>query len=161
MSRAEDVVMALAEAGSTVACAESLTAGMLAATIADVPGCSRVLRGGVVAYATDLKSGLLGVDWTLLAERGPVDADVAVAMADGVRRACDADLGVATTGVAGPDSQGGAPPGLVFIAVSDAKHHVVTAFRLQGTRNEIRSACVERALDLLGDFVSGSMPGNI
>lgn len=156
MSRAEDVVTALADAGLTVACAESLTAGLLSATIADVPGCSRVLRGGVVAYATDLKSELLGVDSTLLTERGPVDADVAAAMADGVRRICDADLGVATTGVAGPDSQGDAPPGLVYIAVTDAKRHVIGELTLSGDRRQIRDQTVDRALDLLMDVIGGN-----
>lgn len=155
MTQPQDVVSALAGAGLTVACAESLTAGLLAANLADVPGCSSVLRGGVVAYATDLKSGLLGVDTTLLAERGPVDADVAVAMADGVRRACDADIGVATTGVAGPDSQGGVTPGVVYIAVSDGNRQAVSELALAGDRREIRDQTVDRALDLLSEFVRG------
>lgn len=115
---ATDVVRLATSSGTTVAVAESLTAGMLCARIADVPGASVVLRGGVVAYAPDLKTGLLGVDPTLLADRGPVDPDVALAMASGVRGRLGADVGVATTGVAGPGPQDGVAAGTVYVAVS-------------------------------------------
>ena len=97
------VVAMLARAGQTLAVAESLTGGLLCARVVDVPGASTVLRGGVVAYATDLKVGLLGVDRAALARTGPVDPQVAVAMAQGVRERLAATWGVSTTGVAGPD----------------------------------------------------------
>lgn len=111
------VLAALTAAGGTVAVAESLTGGAVLATLVAVPGASAALRGGVVAYATDLKATLLGVPADLLAGRGAVDPDVARAMAAGVRERLDADWGLATTGVAGPDPQDGRPPGTFHVAV--------------------------------------------
>jgi nicotinamide-nucleotide amidase len=105
-----------------------------------------VLRGGVVAYATDLKAALLGVDADLLAARGAVDPEVAAQMAVGVRRATGADVGLATTGVAGPDPQDGHPPGLVYVAVAGPR---------AGAGEPAGAAAaldvVTRRLDLTGD----------
>lgn len=112
------VVGELRAAGLTVATAESLTGGLLGAALSSVPGSSAVLRGGLIVYATDLKHDLAGVPAELLAQRGPVDAEVAVALAAGAARRCGADLGVGLTGVAGPDPQHGHPPGTWFVAVS-------------------------------------------
>ena len=92
----ERIFHALQDRGLTVAMAESLTGGLVSSALIDVPGSSAVVRGGVIAYATDLKATLLSVDAALLAERGAVDADVAVAMADGVRALTGADIGLAT-----------------------------------------------------------------
>ncbi|BDZ66080.1 CinA family protein [Agromyces mangrovi Wang et al. 2018] len=148
---ARSLVDALAARGMTVAVAESLTGGMLAARIVDVPGASAVFLGGIVAYATELKHDLLGVDAALLAERGPVDAEVARQLASGVRRACavdgrEADLGVATTGVAGPDAQGGKAPGTVFVGVATDAGSRAVELALTGERAAIRAATVEAAL---------------
>lgn len=104
-------------AGLTVATAESLTAGLVAATVATVPGASAVLRGGLVVYTTALKHDLAGVDADLLAARGPVDPDVAGQLARGAAQRCGADVGVGVTGVAGPDPQDGHPVGEVWIGV--------------------------------------------
>lgn len=112
------VVSLLRSRALTVGCAESLTAGLVAARLADVPGASAVLRGGVVAYATDVKAGVLGVDQALLDARGPVDEDVALAMAAGAARLLGADVGVATTGVAGPGPADGVAAGTVVLAVA-------------------------------------------
>ena len=132
----------VARAG-TLAVAESLTGGMVAAEITAAPGASRAFRGSVTAYATDLKRELLGVDAALLAERGAVDSEVARQMAVGVRRVCGADVGIATTGVAGPDEQDGKPVGTVFVAVvgPDQDLAVVVPARLEGD--------LARALDAL------------
>ncbi|GLI25807.1 competence damage-inducible protein A [Agromyces rhizosphaerae] len=148
---ARSLVEALAARGMTLAVAESLTGGMLAARIVDVPGASAVFVGGVVAYATKLKHDLLGVDATLLVERGPVDAEVARRLAEGVRRACavdgrEADLGVATTGVAGPDPQGGMPPGTVFVGVATDAGSRAVELALTGDRAAIRTATVDAAI---------------
>ena len=110
-------VRLLTASGRTVAVAESLTGGAVTAALVDVPGASACLRGGVVAYASDLKSRLLGVPVELLGRLGAVHADIALAMARGVRASLGADLGVATTGVAGPDGQDGRPPGEFHVAV--------------------------------------------
>src|SRR4051812_4003327 len=109
-----DVVHELARTGLTVATAESLTGGLVCAALTDVPGASAVVRGGVVSYATDLKASVLGVDEHVLAAGGAVQARVAREMALGVAQLCGADLGVGTTGVAGPDPQDGQPVGTVF-----------------------------------------------
>ncbi|MFF3644680.1 CinA family protein [Streptomyces sp. NPDC002564] len=108
----------MAARGETLAVAESLTGGLVAAEITAVPGASKVFRGSVTAYATELKRDVLGVDGTLLDERGAVDPEVARQMADGVRTVLRADWGIATTGVAGPDPQDGQPVGTVYVAIS-------------------------------------------
>ncbi len=151
------IVAGLAGTGKTLAVAESLTGGLLAAAVVSVPGASAVFRGGVVAYATELKSEVLGVDRRLLAERGPVDPEVAAAMAAGVARRLGADIGVSSTGVAGPAPLEDIGPGLVFVAVSDSAAGVssVRGLQLSGDRNEIREQTVARAVELLAEYVLG------
>jgi len=146
---AAEILRLLTATGRTVAAAESLTGGLVAAALTDVPGSSTAFRGGVVAYATELKARLLGVDSRMLARHGPVYAPVAVAMAEGVRERLDATVGVATTGVAGPDPADGFPPGTVHIAVSLADDTVVRTMALTGNRDEVRRLTVERTLGLL------------
>jgi nicotinamide-nucleotide amidase len=147
---AASVLDALKARGATVATAESLTGGLLAATIVDVPGASVVFRGGIVPYATDLKASLVGVDQDLLDAQGPVAADVAAALATGVRERCGADYGVATTGVAGPDPQDGHPPGTVYIAVAGPSGvPTVRQLALPGDRTAVRAGTVDAALELL------------
>ena len=146
---ATEVIQTLTLVGYTVATAESLTGGLVAAALTDVPGSSNAFRGGVVAYATELKAELLGVDPGLLARHGPVYAPVAVAMAEGVRRRLGATIGVSTTGVAGPGPQDGHPAGTVHIAVCLAGDTVVRTMALTGTRDEVRRLTVERVLGLL------------
>ena len=143
------IVGLLTQRQQTVAVAESLTGGLLGAAITTVPGASVVFRGGVIAYATDLKAALLGVPAALLAERGAVDPDVAGAMAAGVAQRLGATAGVATTGVAGPDPADGKPPGTVHIAVCAGGGAVVQTLALSGSRDEIRRGTVERSLRLL------------
>lgn len=143
------VVALLRERGESVATAESLTGGRVCAALVDVPGASEVVRGGVVAYAADLKTTLLGVPERLVAERGTVDADVAAAMARGVRERLDVTWGVATTGVAGPGPSEGKPAGTVHVAVAgpDGVHGRLLA--LSGDREGVRAATVVDTLSLL------------
>lgn len=149
-SGAARVLRRLQERGETLAVAESLTGGLVAAELTSVPGASRAFRGSVTAYATSLKRDVLGVDGALLAERGAVDADVAGAMAAGVRRVLGADWGVSTTGVAGPDAQDGKPVGTVFVAVSGPGGvQNVAELRLNGGRADIRKESVRSLLELL------------
>ena len=157
---AAEVLAALAARGETLAVAESLTGGLLSATLVEVPGASAVFRGGLVAYATDLKARLVGVPDDLLADRGPVDPDVAVALARGAQKRCLADWGLATTGVAGPDPQGGIPVGTVYVAcVGPTGRHDVEHLTVRGGRPAVRSAAVTAALDLLRDSVSAPTAG--
>jgi nicotinamide-nucleotide amidase len=146
------VVAALIGRGETLSVAESLTGGLLAATIVDVPGASTAFRGGLVVYATDLKATLAGVDPGLLAERGPVDPDVAVQLARGVRERCGSDWGLATTGVAGPTEQDGIAVGTVFIGFAapdgSAEVHRLQIPAILG-RATIRRRTVDESLSSL------------
>ncbi|MFI2641257.1 CinA family protein [Streptomyces sp. NPDC018610] len=167
-SRATEVVRLLTVRGETLAVAESLTGGLVAAEITSVPGASKVFRGSVTAYATELKHRLLGVDATLLAQRGAVDPQVAAEMAVGVRKALGADWGIATTGVAGPDPQDGQPVGTVFVAVAGPSGRGAGAswdgktaqLRLNGGRAEIRMESVRSVLALLLERIAGEQTGN-
>ncbi|MBT2387489.1 CinA family protein [Streptomyces sp. ISL-11] len=144
------VLAALVERGATVAAAESLTGGLVAAELTAAPGASRSVRGSVTAYATEVKCDVLGVDAGLLAERGAVDPDVAGQMARGVRKVLGADWGIATTGVAGPDEQDGKPVGTVFVAVAGpGGAAAVDELSLNGGRTKIRAESVQAVLELL------------
>ncbi len=145
---ARALLEALGARGWTVGTAESLTAGLVVSTLVRVPGASSVVRGGIAAYATDLKRTLLGVDADLLAEHGAVDAQVARQMALGAVRTLGADVGIATTGVAGPDPQDGQPVGRVHIAVATPEGVSHRTLDLEGDRDDIRRATVGHALAL-------------
>ncbi len=155
-SLATALVHRLVTRGWTVAAAESLTGGLLMAALISVPGASTCVRGGVVAYATPLKHSLLGVDAALLEAEGAVHPEVARQMADGVRTAASvdgaaADVGIATTGVAGPASQDGRPVGTVYVAVSTPEGTRVEALSLAGTRAEIRAEATRAALAITAE----------
>ena len=154
---ATELVRALAARGQTIAVAESLTGGAVTSALVEVPGVSAVLRGGVVAYASDLKHALLGVDAELLTGEGAVHAEVAAQMADGVRTRLAADWGVATTGVAGPDAQDDRPPGRVFVAVRGPDAALVERLDLPGGRAQVRAGSVEAVLDLLRRALEASV----
>lgn len=164
--RVTTLVEAYAARGWTVATAESLTAGLLAAVLTEVPGSSAVIRGGIVCYATDLKASLLGVDAELLARVGPVDPQVARQLAVGARRRCAATVGVGLTGVAGPAAQGGRPPGTVYVAVADdaavavaqldpAEFASQISTSGETDRSTVRAAAVRQAISMLEDRIAG------
>jgi len=154
VSVAAEVHRALLARGETISTAESMTAGLLGAALTQTAGASATYRGGVIVYATDLKSRLIGVDPELLAARGAVDPEVAAALARGVRERLSSTWGVGLTGVAGPDRQDGTAVGTVFIAVAgpDGTPHA-SAYRFDGDRAEIRSAAVDAALNCINDVV--------
>jgi nicotinamide-nucleotide amidase len=141
--------------GATVAVAESLTGGLLTAALTETPGSSAVVRGGLVVYATDLKAVLAGVDGALLDERGPVDPDVALALAAGVRARLSATLGLGVTGVAGPDPQDGVAVGTVYGAVHGSRGSAVRAWHFDGDRAQVRSSAVAACLRLLDEECEG------
>lgn len=144
-------VGALKERRLTVATAESLTGGLVGAALTGVAGSSAVYRGGVVAYATPLKAALLGVDAGLLEREGAVHPQVAAQMAEGARRVLGADVGLATTGVAGPDPQDGRAPGTVHVAVAGPGGRRGLDLDLVGDRAAVREQTVRRLLALLLD----------
>lgn len=147
------VLDSLADRGETLATAESLTGGLLAEQITDVPGASRTFVGGVVSYATRVKVALLDVRSTVVDEHGVVSEECAVAMARGVRLRLDATWGVATTGVAGPDEQEGKPVGTVWVAVAGPDVVRTRLLVLDGDRRAIREASCDSALSLLRDLL--------
>ena len=142
----ERLVELLTERGETVACAESLTAGLVAATVADTPGASAVLLGGVLAYAPRVKVDLLGVPAELLDRVGTVDPAVAVAMAEGARSRLGATWALSTTGVAGPGPAEGKPAGTVHIAVAGPSGTATRALELKGDRAAVRAGAVREVL---------------
>ncbi|WP_347110605.1 CinA family protein [Paenarthrobacter sp. S56] len=133
----------------TVATAESLTAGMVAAALANTPGASGMLQGGVVAYQNSVKAAVLGVSRELLDAVGSVDGEVAAAMAAGARQACGADVGVSTTGVAGPDPHDGKDVGTVFIGIATEAGSTSFEYAYSGDRQYIREQACQGALDRL------------
>ncbi|WP_201846586.1 CinA family protein [Myceligenerans indicum] len=151
---ARDLLGSLGARGWTLGVAESLTGGGVTAALVSVPGASTVLRAGIVAYATDLKARLLGVDDGLLAARGAVDPDVASQMAAGVRDVTGSDVGLATTGVAGPDPQDGHAPGLVFVAVCAPGVDQVRRIDLPGPRPDVIAGAASGVLKLAVQAIS-------
>jgi PncC family amidohydrolase len=149
---------ALTEAGLTIAVAESCTGGLLSAALTAVAGSSAYVRGGVIAYADDVKAERLGVGRHMLATHGAVSSEVAAAMAAGVRLRFEASLGVGITGVAGPDAGEHKPPGLVFVAVADATSVRVIRLDEDCGRELNRAHAVQAALRLCGEVISGT-PG--
>ena len=156
MPDASDLVHLLSERGWTIATAESLTAGLVSARIADVPGASAVLRGGVVAYDPEVKVEILGLDADLVCG-AVVSERVSLGLARGVRHLLHADVGVGTTGVAGPQSHGGEPVGSVWIAVSTPQADLSRHLDLTGTRAQIREATVQACLDLAAACLLGNI----
>jgi nicotinamide-nucleotide amidase len=146
MTSAAELVAELTRRGLTIAVAESLTGGLLVAELVAVPGASLVVRGGVVAYATELKTSLLGVDAELLARAGPIHPEVARQMAAGVRQRLGADIGLATTGVAGPDPQDGHAPGEVWLGFAIGEVVTAVGLALGGDRAAIRRDTVSESL---------------
>jgi len=154
---AADLVARLTAAGQTVAVAESLTGGLVCAALTEVAGASVVVRGGVVAYASDLKAQVLGVDEALLAQAGAVDPGVAEQMAAGVRSLTGATYGLATTGVAGPDPTDGKPVGTVYVALVGLGSSRVRALALTGDRAGIRDQTLRAALMLLAEELAAQI----
>jgi nicotinamide-nucleotide amidase len=138
----------------TVATAESLTAGLLAATIAGVPGASEVLRGGLITYTERTKVVLAGVAPQILDEVGPVAGPTARALAVGARQRCDATWGVGLTGVAGPEPHGGHDVGTVFMGLAGPVHTEVIELKLTGTRWDIRISAVRESISRLRALVA-------
>ena len=142
----------------TIAVAESLTGGLLVAELIRTPGASAVVLGGVVAYSTELKHTLLGVDAEVLAAHGAVHPDVAAQMAAGVRDTLavggePAHIGISTTGVAGPDPQDGQPVGTVYLGFAIGSEVRTKHLQLEGSRDDIRAAVVYESLVELANLL--------
>lgn len=158
---ARAVLEALEDAGASFGVAESCTGGLLGGAITAVPGASRAFLGGVIAYADRVKEELLGVEPRILAAHGAVSGPVALAMAEGVRRALEVDWGVAVTGVAGPGGGGpDKPVGTVWIATAGpGSRGASRRFSFPGDRAAVRDASVVAALEMLRERLDGRCPG--
>lgn len=145
---AEHAVAALGD--RTVAVAESLTGGYVCGALASVPGVSKILRGGVVAYTAEVKIALLGVSGELIDSGGTVQAEVARQMAYGVVERLGSQFGIATTGVAGPGPSEDHPAGTCFVAVVDGDSGAceIVELLLEGDREQVRIGCAEKALEI-------------
>ena len=143
---AQAVIAALKERQMTVAACESLTGGLICATLVDVPGASAVVRGGFVTYQTDTKTLLAGVPAELIAGHGVVSAEVARAMAAGTRIRLGVDVAVSATGMASPGGPEDPPAGTVFVGLASANGVKAIPLQLEGDRQEVRRRTVEQAL---------------
>ena len=150
-----DLLQRLAARAETLAVAESLTGGGLAAALTDVPGSSAVFLGGVVSYATAVKEQVLGVPPEVVAGPGVVSAACAEAMASGVRALLGSTWALSTTGVAGPGPQDGVPAGTAYVAVAGAGGVLARRVEVTGDRGEVRAGVVAAALALLAEWTAG------
>jgi nicotinamide-nucleotide amidase len=159
VSSLEEVVShLLAEKGLTLGAAESITGGLISKRMTDLPGASRVFKGGIVSYTNEVKTGLLGISEQLLAEHGAVSAPVAQAMAEGARRVLGADIALAATGVAGPDKDDrGNEVGTVFVSIATGEGSYVRALNLgnRPMRGRLRTQTAHHAFDLARRYLSG------
>ena len=148
MKLCSDVLAALK--GKTLATAESCTGGMIGAALTAVPGASKVYKGGIISYWSEVKQELLGVDPEDLKNLGPVSAQVAGSMADGARKALHTDYGISVTGLAGPDGdEFGKPVGTVIVGLSTRSKTVARQFRFYGDREDIRNQAARAALEFI------------
>ena len=150
---AQTIIRGLQAQGLTVATCESLTGGMICAALVDVPGASRVVRGGLITYQTDTKSLLAGVDAGLIETHGVVSAEVARAMAAGARDALHADIAVSATGMASPGEIGDPPAGTVFVGLASAAGVQAVELHLTGDRQAVRQQTVDAAIKLIGQEI--------
>lgn len=152
---ASDVGKVLEQRSLTLAVAESCTGGRLGDAITDVPGSSAYFLGGVISYGNEAKFSLLGVDRSTLESMGAVSEEVALMMADGVRKRLGASIGVGITGIAGPTGATSAKPvGLVYIAVSSSERSFSARSVFAGSRSEVKAQAVLKALEMLSEFLS-------
>ncbi len=145
----------LRERGLTFATAESLTGGLIGERFTALPGASEAFKSGAITYCNECKSGMLGIDLTMIEEKGAVSHETAAAMAQGVRRVTGADLAVSATGLAGPDGDGVNPVGTVFVGLADADRVWVRHLKLGTGRARVRQLAANNALDMLRRYLQG------
>jgi nicotinamide-nucleotide amidase len=155
VATAAEAIAALARSGQTVATCESITGGLICGELTQVPGASDVVRGGLVTYATDLKTSLAGVEPAVIADHGVVSAAVARAMAAGARAVCRADWGIAVTGVAGPGPSGDTAPGTVWLGVVGPGVDHAVRLSLDGDRQQVRQGVVDQSITWLCALLDG------
>jgi nicotinamide-nucleotide amidase len=145
---ARELIDALRRNGQSLSVAESLTGGLLASALIEIPGASDVFLGGVVAYTAQAKQEVLGVDHEAL-DHGVVSKEVAIAMARRTLELFGSDYALSTTGIAGPGPQGGLEPGTLWLGCASKRASGAILVKLDGDRNQIRAAAVDAALEMI------------
>ena len=145
---AYELIQKLSQRHLTISVAESLTGGLVAASLTQIPGASAVFKGGIIAYGDEIKQKVLKVDSALITKFTSISEPVAQSMATNVREIMNTDIGIATTGVAGPDKSDGFAPGIVFVAISIGDHKICQKLELVGDRTQIRDQSVNEIFKL-------------
>jgi nicotinamide-nucleotide amidase len=145
---AYELIQKLSQQHLTISVAESLTGGLVAASLTQIPGASAVFKGGIIAYGDEIKQKVLKVDSALITKFTSISEPVAQSMATNVRELMNTDIGIATTGVAGPDKSDGFAPGIVFVAISIGDHKICQKLELVGDRTQIRDQSVNEIFKL-------------
>lgn len=145
---AYELIQKLGQRHLTISVAESLTGGLVAASLTQIPGASAVFKGGIIAYGDEIKQQVLKVDPALITKFTSISEPVAQSMATNVREIMNTDIGIATTGVAGPDKSDGFAPGIVFVAISIGDHKICQKLELVGDRTQIRDQSVSELFKL-------------
>ena len=145
---ANELIQKLSQRHLTISVAESLTGGLVAASLTQIPGASAVFKGGIIAYRDEIKQKVLKVDPALITKFTSISEPVAQSMATNIREIMNTDIGIATTGVAGPDKSDGFAPGIVFVAISIGDHKICQKLELVGDRTQIRDQSVNEIFKL-------------
>jgi nicotinamide-nucleotide amidase len=145
---ANELIQKLSQQHLTISVAESLTGGLVAASLTQIPGASAVFKGGIIAYRDEIKQKVLKVDSALITKFTSISEPVAQSMATNIREIMNTDIGIATTGVAGPDKSDGFAPGIVFVAISIGDHKICQKLELVGDRTQIRDQSVNEIFKL-------------
>ena len=145
---AYELIQELGQLNLTISVAESLTGGLVAASLTQIPGASAVFKGGIIAYRDETKEQVLKVDAALITKFTSISEPVAQSMAINIREIMNTDIGIATTGVAGPDKSEGFAPGIVFVAISIGDHNICQKLELVGDRTQIRDQSVNEIFKL-------------
>jgi nicotinamide-nucleotide amidase len=145
---ASSLIKKLQEKNLTIAVAESLTGGLVAASLTEIPGASKVFKGSITAYADEIKQNVLNVNKETILKFTSISEQVALEMAINVRTIMKSDIGISTTGVAGPEKSAGFAPGLVFVAISIGDHNMCQKLEITGDRSKIRNQTVHEILQL-------------
>jgi len=145
---ASSLIKKLEEKNLTIAVAESLTGGLVAASLTEIPGASKVFKGSITAYVDEIKQSVLNVNKETILKFNSISEQVALEMAINVRTIMKSDIGISTTGVAGPEKSAGFAPGLVFVAISIGDHNMCQKLEITGDRSKIRNQTVQEILQL-------------
>ena len=145
---ASSLIKKLQENNLTIAVAESLTGGLVAASLTEIPGASKVFKGSITAYADEIKQNILNVKDETITNFTSISEQVALEMAINVRTIMKSDIGISTTGVAGPEKSAGFLPGLVFVAISIGDHNMCQKLEITGDRSKIRNQTLHEILQL-------------